>query len=97
MTEGFDKDTEDSMAVALKYDIETMSAPQVVAKGQGYLAEQIIKIAEEKGIEVKKDSELVEILSVLEVDSFIPLDAYSAVAEILSYIYKKNADKKGGE
>ncbi len=80
-------------AVALKYDLANMPAPQVVAKGKSYFAQQIIQMAEEQGIEIKEDAALVEILSVLEVDSFIPLEAYTAVAEILSYMYKKNAEK----
>ncbi len=88
-----DKDIKNTSAVALKYDMDSMPAPQVVAKGQGYLAEQILKIAQENNIEVREDAALIEILSVLEVESFIPLDAYSAVAEILSYIYSKNSEK----
>jgi len=85
-SENFDKEQK---AVALGYDKDVDPAPKVLASGQGYLAEQIVKIAKENGVEIRKDSSLVEILSVLEVDSFIPLDAYAAVAEILSYIYSK--------
>ena len=36
------------------------------------------------------DADLVEILSLLEIDSYIPLEVYGVVAEILSYIYKQN-------
>lgn len=84
----------DSKAVALQYDKEHDPAPRVVAKGQGEIARQIIEVAEAKGIEIKRDANLVEILHALELDSFIPLEAYSAVAEILSYIYSKNAAKR---
>ncbi len=81
-------------AVALSYDIDLDDAPKVVAKGEGFLAEQIIALAEEQGIPIHKDASLVEILAVLELDSFIPLEAYAAVAEVLSYLYEKNAQKR---
>lgn len=81
-------------AVALGYDQEKEEAPRIVATGEGHIARQIIAIAQEHGIHVRKDKELVEILSHLEVDSIIPLEAYTAVAEILSYVYRVNADLK---
>ena len=81
-------------AVALTYDAKNDSAPKVSAKGTCFVAEQIIALAEEHDIEVHKDKDLVEVLSALEVDSIIPVEAYSAVAEILSYIYKKNAQER---
>jgi flagellar biosynthesis protein len=81
---------EELVAVALKYDMENREAPQVAAKGSGFLAQQILEIAKAQDIPIHKDADLVEILSVLDVDSFIPLEAYTAVAELLSYIYKKN-------
>ncbi len=83
-----DKDKKEK-AVALGYEMGVDEAPKVLAKGEGEIAKQIIKVAEEKGIEIKKDASLVEILSALEIDEFIPLEAYSAVAEILKYIYNK--------
>ena len=77
-------------AVALKYEIGADQAPKVVAKGKGHIAEQIVKIAEEQGITVREDSTLVEILAKIDIDTIIPLEAYSAVAEILNYVYKTN-------
>ena len=82
-------------AVALGYDMQEDDAPKVVATGEGHIAQQIIAIAQEHGIHVRKDKELVEILSHLEVDTIIPLEAYTAVAEILSYVYRVNSDLKG--
>ncbi len=78
-------------AVALKYDKEADPAPKMVAKGQGEIAKQLLLIAEEHDIPIKEDAALVDILEALDVDEFIPLEAYGAVAEILSYIYKQNA------
>ncbi len=84
----------DLTAVALEYDIDEDVAPRITASGHGRIAEQIIAIAEAQGITIHKDADLVQILAVLEVDSIIPMEAYSAVAEILSYIYKKNSPQK---
>lgn len=81
---------EKKLAVALGYERGKDPAPRVVAKGQGTIAEQIVKIAKENDIEIREDAPLVEVLSALEVDSVIPLEAYAAVAEILTYVYKAN-------
>lgn len=84
-------DEQNAKAVALTYDTEKDSAPRITATGRGKIAEQIIAIAKEHGITIHKDKDLVEVLSVLEIDAIIPLEAYAAVAEILAYVYKKNA------
>jgi flagellar biosynthesis protein len=79
------------LAVALAYDRDKDPAPKIAAKGRGYLAEQILKLAHENGVEIREDADLARLLSKLDVDALIPLEAYAAVAEILSYIYKANA------
>ena len=79
------------LAIALQYQDGVDEAPRVIAKGMDFIAEQIIALAKEHGIEIHEDKDLAEILSVLELDSYIPIEAYMAVAEILSYIYKSNA------
>lgn len=81
-------------AVAVEYDRTRDEAPMVTASGRGAIAEQILKIAFERGIKVREDAELVEILSLVEVDSPIPLEAFAAVAEILAYVYQANAHTK---
>jgi len=78
------------LAVALSYERGKSDAPKVAAKGKGYIAEQIIKLAKEHNIEVREDADLVVLLSKLEIDMPIPLEAYAAVAEILAYVYKAN-------
>lgn len=80
----------DRLAVALAYDRESDEAPVLAAKGRGYIAEQIIALAKEHGIEIRQDSDLAALLSRLEIDMPIPLEAYAAVAEILAYVYKAN-------
>lgn len=81
-------------AVALKYEPERSSAPVVVAKGQGVIAEEILRKAQENGIPVQEDASLVEVLSKLDLDQEIPPELYQLVAEILSFVYR--SDKKAG-
>lgn len=74
-------------AVALRYDTDKENAPKVVAKGKGLIAENIIKIAEENELPIKKDEDLVELLTKIEIDKEIPQNLYKAVAEVFSFIY----------
>ena len=78
-------------AVAIEYERGADDAPRVTASGRGAVAEQILQIAFERGIKVREDAELVEILSLVEVDSPIPLEAFAAVADILAHVYHANA------
>jgi len=75
-------------AVALRYDPGQEQAPRIVATGEGHMADQIVRIAIDHGISIRKDADLVEILAKLEIDTLIPVEAFAAVAEILSYIYR---------
>ncbi|ALS27531.1 FhlB domain-containing protein [Paenibacillus sp. 32O-W] len=79
-------------AVALKYDPGERSAPVVVAKGSGRLAERIMETAAEHGVPVQEDASLVEVLSKLDIEQEIPPELYTLVAEILSFVYR--ADHK---
>ncbi len=81
-------------AAALKYDMDKDSAPKVVAKGQGETAKNIIKIAEANDLPIKKDEDLVELLSKIDVDREIPTEMYKAVAEIFSFIYEMSNKRK---
>ena len=76
-------------AVALKYDAGTMHAPRVVAKGQGLMAQRIREIAIAHGVPILERKPLARALFKLcEVGQEIPEDFYSAVAEILAYVYE---------
>ena len=77
-------------AVAVAYEPATRQAPHVLASGRGAVAEQILRIAFAHGIKVREDADLVELLSHLDVESEIPLEAFAAVAEILAYVYRAN-------
>ncbi len=85
-------DTGPDQAVALDYDPREGSAPRVVAKGQGSLAEKIIEVARANGVAVRKDADLAALLSAVDLDQEIPIEAFAAVAEILSYVYRANGN-----
>lgn len=89
-----DKPPEVVKAAAIQYEKGSDYAPIVTASGRGAVAEQILAVAFERGIKVRSDAELVEILSLVEVDSPIPLEAFAAVAEILAYVYQANSARK---
>ncbi len=74
-------------AVALRYDVKKENAPKIMAKGKGLIAERIIKIAEENELPIKKDEDLVELLTKIDIDKEIPNNLYKAVAEVFSFIY----------
>ncbi|MFC6331185.1 EscU/YscU/HrcU family type III secretion system export apparatus switch protein [Paenibacillus septentrionalis] len=82
-------------AVAMKYDPLSDTAPVVVAKGQGELAERILESAKENGVPIQEDRSLVEVLSKLDIDQEIPPELFAVVAEILSFVYR--ADQRAKE
>jgi flagellar biosynthetic protein FlhB len=76
-------------AVALQYDAATMHAPKVVAKGRGYLAARIRQIGVANGIPILERKPLARALYKLcNVGQEIPEQFYSAVAEIIAYVYE---------
>lgn len=77
-------------AVALKYDSNTMVAPQVVAKGKGYIALKIVALAEAAGVPKVANPDLAQALyRLVEIGEYIPVALYRAVAEILAHIYRQ--------
>ncbi len=82
------------VAVAIGHEPEKDDRPKVIASGQGPIAEQILEIAFARGVRVREDAELAEILGVLDENSEIPLAAFAAVAEILAYVYRANGDPR---
>lgn len=77
------------LAVALKFDGQNMAAPQVVAKGAGFLAEKIKEIAVENNIPIVEDKPLARVLAKsVDVGAFIPVELYRAVAEVIAYVYR---------
>ena len=74
-------------AAALRYR-DGMSAPVLVAKGRGLVAEEIVRRAKAAGVYVYESPELVALLMQIDLDERIPPSLYRAVAEILVWIYQ---------
>jgi len=84
-------------AVALKYDSERMGAPRVVAKGMGLLAARIRDLARENGVPLLEAPPLARALyRHAEPGDEVPATLYTAVAEVMAYIYHLNQFVKQG-
>jgi flagellar biosynthesis protein FlhB len=82
------------LAIAIKYDPETMAAPIVVAKGAGLVAARIRKLALEHGIPIIERKPLAQALyREVEINQPIPQQRYAAVAEVLAYMYQLKGKK----
>lgn len=77
-------------AVALAYEAGDL-APRVVARGRGMIAEQIIARAKEHDVFVHESRELVNLLMQVDLDDHIPPALYTAIAEILAWLYQMEA------
>ena len=75
------------LAVALRYDKEANIAPEIMASGQRLYAQRIREIAEEAGIPIVQNIPLAWSLIELEVGDEIPDELFTAVAEVLSFVY----------
>ncbi len=80
-------------AVAITYSQEE-TAPRVVAKGKGEIAERIISIALENKIPIQEDKVLANALSQVDLEEAIPPELYSVVAEILAFVYRLRLKNK---
>jgi flagellar biosynthesis protein len=83
-------------AVALAY-LAGESAPKVVAKGRGLIAEEIIARARKNGVFVHESKELVALLMQVDLDSHIPPALYRAVAELLAWLYHLESGQQRNE
>lgn len=81
----YNKPEKKKKAVALSYDPGNQ-APQVIASGQGAIAERIIEKAKEADVATYKDEGLTDTLLKLQVGDMIPPELYGVVAEILVYV-----------
>ena len=83
-------------AVAMRYDEKEMSAPQVISKGADLLAMKIRDIAKEHSIPVVQSPMLARALYAhAEIDQPIPASLYTAVAQVLAYVYRLKAALRG--
>jgi len=77
-------------AVAVRYDPQKESAPRIVAKGRGQIAEKIIELAKASGVPVHSDPDMTRLLAAVELFDEVPPVLYAAVAEILVWVYRAN-------
>lgn len=83
-------------AVAIRYDEQTMSAPRVVSKGADLLAMKIRDIGKAHEVPVLQSPVLARALYAhAEIDQDIPASLYTAVAQVLAYIYRLRAAMRG--
>lgn len=76
-------------AVALKYDMEAMNAPVLVAKGADLVAKRIRDLAEEHEIPIVENPPLARALfAAVELDQEVPPEHYKAVAEVIGYVMR---------
>jgi flagellar biosynthesis protein len=76
--------------MALRYRQDLESAPRVLAKGQGDLAERIIALAQASGVPLHEDRDLIGLLAALELDELVPPALYAVLAEVLAHVYRAN-------
>ncbi|MGI9238578.1 MAG: flagellar biosynthesis protein FlhB [Woeseiaceae bacterium] len=85
-------------AVALKYDEARMGAPRVIAKGKDLLAKRIREVAEEHDIPLFSAPPLARVLfRTAEIGDEIPARLYTAVAQVLAYIYQLSETPRPGQ
>ena len=83
-------------AVAIRYDEQTMHAPQVISKGADLLALKIRDVAKHHAIPVLQSPMLARALYAnAELNEDIPSALYTAVAQVLAYVYKLRAALRG--
>lgn len=80
------KNKKDKIANALRYNEEQDTAPKVIAKGAGIIAEKIKDLAKDYNIPVYKDEKLSRQLYNLSIGEEIPPELYEVVAEVLAFI-----------
>ena len=74
--------------MAIHYDRQTMSAPRVVAKGRGVIAERLINLARQHDVPIVENKLLVEALDEMNINQSIPAELYQVVAEILVAVHR---------
>lgn len=82
------------LAIAIRYRSEEMSAPQVVAKGAGYVAQRIREIARSHGVPIMENKPLAQLLyRQVDIGQTIPEALYRAVAEVLAYVFRLRRER----
>jgi flagellar biosynthesis protein FlhB len=83
-------------AVAIRYDEKTMGAPRVISKGTDLVAMKIRDMAKQHSVPVLQSPMLARALYAnAEIDQDIPTALYTAVAQVLAYVYRLRAALRG--
>lgn len=82
------------LAIALKYDIDSMEAPTVIAKGQDMMAQRIKEVGRNHEVSIFENKPLARSLyKSVEIGQAIPASLYQAVAEVLAFVYQLKQKK----
>ncbi len=83
-------------AIALRYEMQAMAAPKVVAKGLDFLAQRIRALAEDNGVPIVENPPLARSLyAAVDVDEEIPAEHYQAVAQVIGHVMRLNRQQQG--
>ncbi len=83
----------DKQAIGLRYGAGDEGAPRVVAKGRGEIAERLLAIAEEHGVPIRRDPDLLQFLSATQVGEEVPEEVYGAVAALIAFLWRLNGSE----
>jgi len=82
-------------AIAIKFDMDEMEVPIVVAKGQDELAQRIKAVARENDVEIVEEKPLARALyKMVQIGDEVPVELYQAVAEVLAYVYQLDQERR---
>ncbi|MFT6420658.1 MAG: flagellar biosynthesis protein [Porticoccus sp.] len=84
------KKTDRSISKAAALTYSGTGAPTVVAKGEGFIAKQIIDVADRYEVPLISDEQLVSVLINVPLGDEIPENLYLAIAEVLAHVYRLN-------
>ena len=91
---GLEPHDPEPQVVALGYQPNEKQAPTVLARGRGEIARNILERAAEHDVPIQRDPDLLQCLAPLEVGVEIPEKAYAAVARVLAFLYRVNAEAR---
>lgn len=83
-------------AAALKYEGKN-KAPIIVASGSGYVADKIIKVAQENKVPIYQDNSLVTLLSQLQAGNEVPHELFQTIVDIYIYFLNYNFEEEKEE
>ena len=87
-------DQPEKVAVGLNYEPGSAAAPRVIAKGRGELAERLLTIAEEHGVPIRRDPDLLQYLTATQLGDEVPEEVYGAVAAMIAFLWRLNDEQK---